>query len=171
MTIKIDGKPLYTKDNDVMALLANVTEHFMKTIIEQEEVRPLVHVHHGGGINVYMTNWSNDREKIKFSNFLLSECKKLSAEYLIFASDIWMTKKIVSNNSKINLNDYLPPSKDPNRTEALLITVMYPNGDIDSIHAPYIRSILNQPIFNTNPYWGKGQGTMSLFKPWIKVYN
>lgn len=178
MKIEIDGKPVITKDDKIISLATAQLKFFIKTIKSKKQIRPTFNVFDGEIMHVYVTQWSNWIEKRHFVNFLHDECQRLSAHYVIAVSDIWISTKIVDtwteDRSKKMIDNHAEvlPSEDPNRTEAIIVILTYPDGRLDSIIAPYERSPSGYPVFDENPRWSEYEkASLGLIMPWVNKYS
>lgn len=174
--IEIAGEPVFTKDKDTIDLMAHVADYHIKMICETKNIRPVFHLFDGESMEVYLVSWSNQKEKNFYSYMIHQLCVQKGALFLIFISDTWVSKRVVSGPPKEGMKKLLEseneiiPSKDPNRTESIMMLIMYPDGRMDSINAPYVRDDKGFPVFKENPYWASSAiDQFALVKPWAKT--
>lgn len=177
MKIEIEGKPQHIIDADLIKLATFSLKIFIRTIKREKEIRPTFHLYNGSRRYIYMTSWSNHDEKRIFQNFLHEQCIKYSAHYVIAVSDIWISNRIEKLEQNQDLKKLLDrhrnfsPSADPQRKEALICIIFFPDGKADYILAPYNRSPNGFPIFQENPRWLETDGSIfRLIRPWVKNY-
>lgn len=174
MTIKIDGKPKYTKDQETIRLLNSSVEFYVDYIQNHKNITPNFNLFCNDKVFVFMAPWANNREKQATAEFVYRECKEKAANFLIFISDIWFVTQSVPNGidpQKAIDSTNITPSEHPDRCEAVSIIIMYPDGRIDAVYAPYKRDSNNRPFFEVNPFWGDGNNQLQLIKPWVENYS
>lgn len=147
-------------DEKTIAMIKTLLRIAIKQIKKQKYLDQMFHLFDGNKRYVYLTRWKDTSEKRSFATFLHDECIKCHALYVIAISDIWISKlQLDANMSKSEVNkiikerEKMPPSQDPNKEEALICAIVFPNGKTDAVIAPYIRGIDNLPIFKDNPQW------------------
>lgn len=174
MTLKINGKPAVIKDKDIIDFAIFTLSFCMQQIIDTGESLPMFNVCDGDRMHCYSAAWKDAAEKEHFFRMIKSECEKMNAHYVIGVVDTWVSSRLVEKEEVKNLNQFrpdIPPSKDPDRTEALILMICVPNGDIDAICAPYNRKTKGETIFK-NLYWmTSGKMAFNLLKPWTGKYN
>lgn len=169
--MKIDGTPLHTKDETIIKLVEITLIMFIEVFKKKKEFDAFFQIFDGSKMHIFGSDFIVKLNKKAFTNFLMNQCIKLSAHYVIAASDAWISKRHVRSSKNFNeiAKDYqhVTPSKDPNRQEAILTSIIYPKGNCDVIIAPYTRSPKGFPIFEENPAWIDSDSMfLNLVKPW-----
>lgn len=174
--MKIKGMPTYTKDSNLIECSTKILDFSIDTLRQTGEIIPIVYLFTENKQHVYTYPFKNDNEKRSFAKFIQQECLKHSAHWFWAVLDSWMTKKTQSDGTDpqkfLNSSEYIQPSKDPDRTEALLLMIIYPDGKSDTICAAYDRDKNRNIVFNDSAYWFDTKKSFSgLFLPWVNNYH
>jgi len=168
--LKIENEPPSFIDTKYINLIISILNQAVKDFSKDNEIMQYcVLLKENSKIEIVPMIFRNDYEKAMISKILqhIHICIDKKPDFVIAVLDIWMSIKtaIEYQYSK----DYVRPADDPNRKEALAVSIIFPDGTMGGLMAVYERKN-GKPIFDIARWTDKDSlGQSGLIKPWRKI--
>ncbi len=171
--IKIEGSPEVIDDKGLLYYAYDVFFKNIRRIKRGKKVKPLIIVKSSDKAITLPIGYSNNFEKIAFSNTVLTYCLSVKARYVLFINDCYYTEHSLGTDVLKHIEEpgFVRPMYHPDRKEGLILSVVDPVCRQDSLMIKYDR-IGKGVIFENKATWSTNQGYLEgLIKPWGEFHG
>lgn len=172
--LKIENEPPSFIDTKYIDLIISILNQAVKDLSKDNKIMQYCALlKENSKIEIVPMIFRNDYEKSMISQILQHICIEKKPDLVIAVFDIWMSVKTDLKGRTAteyhNSEDYVRPVDDPNRKEALTVSVIFPDGTMGGLMAIYEREN-GKPVFDTAKWTDKNTlGQSGLIKPWRKI--